>query len=190
MKLSPTVETLPDPCEAARQKYADVRSRLKDIEAKIHAVDDAAWRARQSDDVEAAARAMLAGDETPHLPHDMIQQRAALVRQREVLQRAVGIAREAFDAEKKRQARAIARSLEPEHRKAVADIARALRQLSAALDREAAVHDRIPGSAAGALPRCGLPGIGSLGRHDSVASFWLRSVAKAGYGPEIAEGGE
>ena len=183
------MEHLPDPHEKARADYARVRSRLAEIDAELRETACQTWAANTTDNLDNDALALLDGGTVPLNP-TTAERRAALIREREVTSRALVLARDRFHKEERRRQRTAARDLAPEHRAAVADIAKALRLLSAAVDRERACHDQVGGQATGILPHCGFPNVGSLDRHDSPASVWFRQVAKIGYAAEVLETAE
>jgi hypothetical protein len=167
---------------AARKRRDELRTRMQAIDAEIRAIDEEAWhrsqaKSEEGERLDALARQMLDG-QAPAIPVGSAQRRVDLVGEREILARAITMATDALTIEKRREANALAASLKPDHQKAVARIARALIELSRAVDEEERVRSRASGLAP--LPNVTFVGVGSLKNPASPVSFWLKSARKRG----------
>ena len=155
-------EARADDYQIASQNYAVARERLTVIDARIAEI-----KAGTVDDVlDTAAAAYLAdplqaGSFQPELDR--------LGAEREVVERAVGIARGKFDAARSVRNNDVVKSLRPGHREAAARVAACLVELAAANADELRIRQRAPG---GALSFCSFPGV-DLGRQDTQAKHFL-----------------
>jgi hypothetical protein len=165
--------------DAALENRTRLRGRLRELDAEIAALQAELWRGKESADeaarLDAAARAMLAGDAVTVAP-DTVARLRQIVGEREIAVRALQMAEAEFGREKTRAARDKARELAPQHRACVQRIAKSLAALSAALDDYERVRRQVPGL--GSLPEAGFPGIGSLKNPQSPVTYWFRRARK------------
>ncbi len=155
-----------DDYEAVRQSYAAIRQRLTEIKAEITRLEIARWKATGDDDLDAAAEAYLAGTSHDASFNPELDRLGA---ERDIVERAVGIARERFDAARESRNNEVVKSLHPAHRQAATRVAACLIQLAEANAEEARVRHQAPG---GALPFLSFPGV-DLGRQDTAAKHFL-----------------
>ncbi len=163
------VRTVPeeqiDDYEAARFAYTAVRERLTKITAEISRLEAARWDAAQGDDLDAAAEAYLAGAPPASFEPELKKLNA----ERAVVERAVGIAREKFNAARESRNNELGKALRPAHRQAATRVADCLIQLAEANAEEVRIREQAPG---GVLPFLSFPGV-DLGRQDTAAKHFL-----------------
>lgn len=161
-----------DDYQAASQSYTEVRDRLTDIEAEISRIE------ATGDDLDAAAEAYLAGTSQD----DSFEPKLTRLRaEREVVERAVRIARVKLNAARDARNNEIVKSLRPAHRQAAERVAACVTQLAEANAEEARVRQQAPG---GALPFLSYPGV-DIGQADSKAKHFL-AYLKRTYNIEAA----
>ena len=183
------VRTVPeeqiDDYEAARSAYTAVRERLTEIKTEITRLEAARRSTTENDDLDAAAESYLAGAPQADSFEPEIKK---LVAERDVVDRAVGIARKRFGAAREARHNELTKTLRPAHRKAAARVAASLIQLAEANEEEAYIRQQAPGAA---LPFLSFPGV-DLGRQDTAAKHFLAYLKRI-YGivpaphPEAAE---
>lgn len=176
------VRTVPeeqiDDYEAASQSYRDAHERLTEIEAEISRLEDPRRTAVDDNDLDAAAKAYLAGTQDPASFKPLLER---LRIERELVERAVGIGRERLNAARDARNNEIVKSLRPAHRQAAARVAECLVELAEANAEEARIRQQAPG---GALPFLSFPGV-DLGQPDTQAKRFL-CYLKRTYGIEPA----
>ncbi len=166
-----------DEYEAARQSYTDIRQRLTEIKAEIARLEAARWAANGGDDLDAAAEAYLDGVPASSFEPELKR----LGAEREVVERAVGIARNRFGAAREARHNELTKSLRPAHRQAAARVVECLIQLAEANAQEAHIRQQAPG---GGLPFLSFPNV-DLGRQDTAAKHFLAYLKRI-YGIEPA----
>lgn len=155
-----------DNYEAVRRSYAHIRQRLTDIKAEITRLETARWKATGDDDLDAAAEAYLSGAPRADSFEPELER---LIAEREVVERAVGLARERFGAARETRNNEVVKSLRPAHRQAAGRVVECLIQLAEANAAETRIRDQAPG---GGLPFLSFPGV-DLGRQDTQAKHFL-----------------
>ena len=152
--------------EAARFAYTAVRERFAKVTAEISRLEAARWDAAQGDDLDAAAEAYLAGAPQAASFEPELKKLNA---ERAVVERAVGIAREKFNAARESRNNELVKALRPAHRQAATRVADCLIQLAEANAEEVRIREQAPG---GELPFLSFPGV-DLGRQDTAAKHFL-----------------
>ena len=164
------VSTVPeiqiDDYEAARESYSQIRQRQTEIKSEIARLEAARWAANGGDDLDAAAEAYLAGAPRADSFEPDLKK---LVAERDVVERAVAIARERFTAARESRNNELVKALRPAHRQAATRVVACLIQLAAANAEEEYIRKQAPG---GALPFLSYPGV-DLGRQDTRAKYFL-----------------
>ncbi len=167
LKAVPAVpEEQIDDYEAARQSYAHIRQRQTDIQAEITRLEAARWAANGGDDIDAAAEAYLAGAPQAASFEPELKKLGA---EHAVVERAVGIAREKFNAAREARNNELVKSLRGAHRLAAERVVDCVIALAEANAAEARVRQQAPG---GKLPFLSFPNV-DLSRQDTVAKHFL-----------------
>ncbi len=169
-------EAAHDDYQAARRSYADIRQRLTDIKAEITRLEIARWKATGDDDLSAAAEAYLAGTSHDASFNPELDRLGA---ERDIVERAVGIARERFDAARESRNNEVVKSLRPAHRQAATRVVACLIELAEANAEEVRIRQQAPG---GKLPFLSFPGV-DLSRQDTTAKHFLAYLKRNGIEP-------
>lgn len=133
----------------ASDKVAKMRARRDALIAERRKLEERRWAfdAAARDELDDAARAVLADPEGALAVTDIEARLRQIAAESAVVDRAFTIARDECDMAKKRHAAAVTKSLRPAHKKAVNRIAVAIRELDDANKEEIAIRARAPGSA-------------------------------------------
>lgn len=173
------VRTVPeeqtDDYEAARFAYTGIRQRLTEINTEIARLESARWAATGGD-LDAAAEAYLTGT-SGDVSFEPELKRLGV--ERAVVKRAVGIAREKFNAARAARNNELVKSLRGEHRLAAERVVDCVIELAEANAAEARVRQQAPG---GKLPFLSFPNV-DLSRQDTAAKHFLKYLKRHGIVP-------
>ena len=178
-------EAARDRWQAARAEVRDLRERLGDAQAALtsQSYDAAPGERFVLNPLRERAARFLAGRELSerHLRRAVEDLEDELTAALERLR----AAQETYQTERDREADALARRLQPRHRAAALELARAVEALSAATVEERAVRAELLASGLapaghGLLPDASSTLLGTLDEFESVASRWGREMRRLG----------
>ncbi len=156
-----------------------MRAKVKGCDNRIAHLQNQRWageKVEHGEALDAAARALIEGQEAPHTPPETLDREIQIAqRERIVAGRALVIAHREFEGAKRRRASADAKRLRPEYQDAVSRLLIALEALAAANSDIARLRLEAP-----RLPVAALPGDGDPRERETTAWHWRRAVERMG----------